>query len=145
MEENTPTPAANNDAAGAPEATSAIEDLTLGQAGDAATAAVETAAVPTTAKREINYIHGEAAKKYGWWWGTGRRKASVARVRIIPGEGKFEINKREVNKYFALEKDRRAVRVPLEVTDSLKSMDVFVNVHGGGTTGQAGAVVLGLA
>lgn len=78
-------------------------------------------------------------------WGTGRRKASVARVRIRPGEGKFVINKREANDYFVLARDRGAIRVPLEITENVKNMDVFVNVHGGGTTGQAGAVVLGLA
>lgn len=78
-------------------------------------------------------------------WGTGRRKASVARVRIRPGEGKFLINKREINHYFTSDKDRNSVRVPLMVTDTAQSMDVFVSVHGGGTTGQAGAVLLGLA
>ena len=78
-------------------------------------------------------------------WGTGRRKRAVARVRIRPGDGKFQINKRELDKYFLLEKDRQAVRTPLEVTDTLKDLDVFVNVFGGGISGQAGAVVLGLA
>jgi len=78
-------------------------------------------------------------------WGTGRRKAAVARVRIKPGEGKFLINKKEVNDFFRLDTDRNAVRKPLEVTDTAKRYDVFVNVGGGGTTGQAGAIVLGLA
>lgn len=78
-------------------------------------------------------------------WGTGRRKRAVARVRIRPGDGKFQINKRELNKYFLLEKDRLAVKTPLQVTDTLKDIDVFVNVYGGGISGQAGAVVLGLA
>lgn len=78
-------------------------------------------------------------------WGTGRRKAAVARVRIRPGEGKFMINKREVEKFFTLDKDRAAVLTPLRVTDSAKNLDVFVNVSGGGVTGQAGAIVLGLA
>ena len=78
-------------------------------------------------------------------WGTGRRKSAVARVRIRPGEGKFLINKKEVNEYFRIDKDRHAVRVPLQLTDTSKTMDVFVNVGGGGTTGQTGAVVLGLS
>lgn len=78
-------------------------------------------------------------------WGTGRRKRAVARVRIRPGEGKFIINKRELDKYFLLEKDRKAVLTALTVTETGKTLDVFVNVHGGGVTGQAGAVVLGLA
>ncbi len=78
-------------------------------------------------------------------WGTGRRKTAVARVRIRPGEGKFVINKREVDKYFLLLKDLQAVQTPLAVTETDKILDVFVNVGGGGLTGQTGAVVLGLA
>ena len=78
-------------------------------------------------------------------WGTGRRKAAVARVRIRPGEGKFLINKREVEDFFCIDWDRTAVRRPLEVTDTVKSYDVYVKVGGGGITGQAGAVMLGLA
>ena len=78
-------------------------------------------------------------------WGTGRRKAAVARVRIRPGEGKFLINKREVDDFFCIDRDRMAVRRPLEVTETTESYDVFVNVGGGGITGQTGAVVLGLA
>lgn len=78
-------------------------------------------------------------------WGTGRRKASVARVRIKPGTGKFFVNKREVEDYFKVPKDLEAARKPLEVTGSTKSFDVWVNVSGGGTTGQSGAVVLGLS
>lgn len=78
-------------------------------------------------------------------WGTGRRKTAVARVRIRPGEGNFMVNERKVDDYFKLDKDRRAVRTPLQVTETSNSMDVFVNVGGGGITGQAGAVLLGLA
>ncbi len=69
----------------------------------------------------------------------------MARVRIRPGEGKFIINKKEVDEYFCIDRDRNAVRVPLQLTDTSKTMDVFVNVGGGGTTGQTGAVVLGLS
>jgi len=78
-------------------------------------------------------------------WGTGRRKTAVARVRIKPGDGKFLINKKEVDDFFRLEPDRKAVRKPLVVTDTAKRFDVFVNIGGGGTTGQAGAISLGLA
>jgi small subunit ribosomal protein S9 len=78
-------------------------------------------------------------------WGTGRRKAAIARVRIRPGEGKFLVNKREVDNFFCLAKDLQAVRQPLTVTNTAKTYDVFVNVTGGGISGQAGAVVLGLA
>ena len=78
-------------------------------------------------------------------WGTGRRKRAVARVRIKPGEGKFMVNKREFKDYFHLDQDRLAIHVPLDVTETNKTYDVFVNVRGGGITGQSGAVVLGLA
>jgi small subunit ribosomal protein S9 len=78
-------------------------------------------------------------------WGTGRRKTAIARVRIRPGDGKFLVNKREVDEYFKLGKDRQAVRTPLQVTDTGKTTDVFVNICGGGISGQAGAILLGLA
>lgn len=83
--------------------------------------------------------------KGGYIWGTGRRKRSVARVRIRPGKGKLLINKKEVDAYFARWQDRDAVVAPLNATDKLKAFDVFVNVRGGGTSGQAGATMLGIA
>lgn len=83
--------------------------------------------------------------KGGFVWGTGRRKSSVARVRIRPGSGKFLVNKREVKEYFTQEQDRQLVAAPLKATNTNTSMDVFVNVSGGGTTGQAGATMLGVA
>jgi small subunit ribosomal protein S9 len=83
--------------------------------------------------------------QYGYYWGTGRRKAAVARVRIKPGEGKFVINRKEVDDFFRLDKDRAFIREPLAAADCAKRVDVFVNVGGGGTTGQSGAIVLGLA
>ena len=78
-------------------------------------------------------------------WGTGRRKTAVARVRIKPGSGLFKVNDREVDEFFKVGENRQAVRTPLNVTETIKSMDVFVNVRGGGIHGQADAVVLGLA
>lgn len=78
-------------------------------------------------------------------WGLGRRKTSVARVRIRPGTGKFVVNDREMGAYFNHERDRGLARRPLDVTETGKSYDVFVNVVGGGYSGQTGAVVLGLA
>ena len=78
-------------------------------------------------------------------WGTGRRKSAVARVRIRPGTGKFLINNREMEQYFALEPDRLEARAPLAITEAGSKWDIFVNLHGGGTTGQSGAVKLGLA
>ncbi|MBC8378868.1 MAG: 30S ribosomal protein S9 [Planctomycetes bacterium] len=81
----------------------------------------------------------------GFIWGTGRRKSSVARVRVKPGKGQLLINNRKVSEYFSLDKDRNAVMAPLKSAGVGESIDIFVNVKGGGTTGQAGAVVLGIA
>jgi len=78
-------------------------------------------------------------------WGTGRRKMAVARVRIRPGTGQFVVNKREANDYFQHPRDREAIRSPLHLASMVRGWDVWVNVVGGGYTGQAGAVVLGLA
>ena len=83
--------------------------------------------------------------KGGFWWGTGRRKSSVARVRIKAGDGKMLINKKELSDYFPREQDRKAVLAPLKAVDGEKSFDVFINAKGGGTTGQSGACVLGIA
>lgn len=77
-------------------------------------------------------------------WGVGRRKSAVARVRIAPGTGKIEINGRSLNEYFSGERDRKAIFGPLEVTNTGGKMDVLVNADGGGPTGQAGAIVMGL-
>jgi small subunit ribosomal protein S9 len=81
----------------------------------------------------------------GFIWGTGRRKSSVARVRVKPGKGELMINKQQVHEYFSQEKDRNAVSAPLKATETFGNLDVFVNVKGGGTTGQAGATMLGIA
>ena len=77
--------------------------------------------------------------------GTGRRKTSVARVRIREGSGKILINKRELGEYFKVEQDRNAVVAPLEYCEVRDSVDVFIRCHGGGTTGQAGACMQGIA
>ncbi|MFO0837120.1 MAG: 30S ribosomal protein S9 [Phycisphaerae bacterium] len=85
------------------------------------------------------------AAKPQFFWGTGRRKTSVARVRIAPGEGKITINGRDVNAYFTEPQGRGAVTDPLTKTNMLGRWNVVVNVRGGGTTGQAGAVRLGIS
>ena len=77
--------------------------------------------------------------------GTGRRKKSVARVRLLPGTGNITINKRDIDDYFGLETLKMIVRAPLVLTDTLGKYDVRVNVYGGGTTGQAGAIRHGIA
>jgi small subunit ribosomal protein S9 len=80
-----------------------------------------------------------------FYLGTGRRKSSVARVRLCEGTGKVIINKRELEDFFSEEKDRAAVVGPLVVTDLRNRVDIFVNVRGGGITGQAGAACQGVA
>ena len=77
--------------------------------------------------------------------GTGRRKCSVARVVLSPGNGKFTINKRSVEDYFGYETLRMMVKSPLVLTDAVNKFDVTVNVKGGGYTGQAGAIRHGIS
>lgn len=77
--------------------------------------------------------------------GTGRRKKSIARVRLMPGKGNITINKRDIDQYFGLETLKMIVRAPLALTNTAAQYDVIVNVHGGGTTGQAGAIRHGIS
>ena len=77
--------------------------------------------------------------------GTGRRKSSVARVRIRSGSGKIVINKRPIEEYFSLDQDRRAITEVLEATGHAADVDVMIRVNGGGTSGQAGACRMGVA
>ncbi len=77
-------------------------------------------------------------------YGTGRRKTSVARVFIKPGKGKFTVNDKTLDEYFARETGRMVVRQPLVLTDHMQTFDIKVNVIGGGESGQAGAVRHGL-
>ena len=79
------------------------------------------------------------------FYGTGRRKSSVARVYITPGSGKVTINKKDMDDYFGLETLKIIIRQPLEVTGTADKYDVKVTVHGGGFTGQAGAIRHGIA
>ena len=85
------------------------------------------------------------ADKGGFYWGTGRRKTAVARVRVKAGDGKFTVNKREIDRHFTEERDRRNVLAPLEATKTEGNLDIHVNVKGGGFMGQAEAVRLGLS
>ncbi len=79
------------------------------------------------------------------YYGTGRRKSSVARVRLVPGTGKITINKRDIDDYFGLETLKVVVRQPLELTKTVGKFDVLVTVQGGGFTGQAGAIRHGIS
>ena len=79
------------------------------------------------------------------YYGTGRRKSSVARVRLVPGEGKVTINGRDMEEYFGLKTLELIVRQPLNLTETVDKYDVIANVAGGGVTGQAGAIRHGIA
>jgi len=93
------------------------------------------------------------ADKHGWWWGTGRRKTAVARVRLRPakdGEGslKIQITRKQfktVEDYFSEPRDRNDAYAPLKATDTLGKLDVFVRTHGGGYMGQSQAIRLGIS
>ena len=81
----------------------------------------------------------------GRYYGTGRRKKSIARVYLAPGTGKITINKRDIDDYFGLETLKVIVRQPLAATDTTDKFDILVNVKGGGYTGQAGAIRHGIS
>ena len=84
------------------------------------------------------------AKNLEVYLGTGRRKSSVARVRLVPGKGNITINKRDIDDYFGLETLKLIVRQPLNLTATAGQFDVIVNVFGGGVSGQAGAIRHGI-
>jgi small subunit ribosomal protein S9 len=108
---------------------------------ETAAPAATIAATPSAAPAE----QAAPAAPRTYFWGTGRRKTSVARVRIRPGSGKFVIQGRDMEKYFFDIRHRMDVIAPLKATNTFGRWDVFVNVSGGGPTGQAGAVLLGVA
>ena len=112
-------------------------DLTFGHEDAAAT-------TPVLAPQAPRVIRGKL-DRFGVAMGTGRRKTSVARVRIKAGNGQIQINGRSIDEFFCIEKDRITALSPLRATDKLGQVDVWVRVNGGGTTGQAGAIVMGIA
>ena len=79
------------------------------------------------------------------YMGTGRRKTSVARVRLLPGNGNIIVNNKDIEEYFDYDTLKVLVKEPLLITDTMDKYDVFVNVHGGGFTGQAGAIRHGIS
>jgi len=103
----------------------------------------ETTATPVSATEDQSCSAPRPRASYVW--GVGRRKSAVARVRVVPGTGKIEINGRSLNEYFTNERDRKSIFGPLEVTNTGGKMDVLVNASGGGPTGQTGAIVMGLS
>ena len=96
------------------------------------------------APRQPLLIRGKI-DRHGVAIGTGRRKSSVARVRIVDGDGAMVINGRTLDNYFQIERDRLLIEAPLKATETFGTVDVWVRVNGGGRTGQAGAIVLGIA
>jgi small subunit ribosomal protein S9 len=117
-------------------------ELTMGGAAEVQPAAPEPAQFHPAPEQRAER---KPADKGGFYWGTGRRKSSVARVRIKPGSGKLIVNKKSLDDFFTKEQDRKAVLAPLKTVNAEKSFDIFINVKGGGTTGQAGASLLGIA
>ena len=94
-------------------------------------------------ERKRNNFMNQINKNFHY--GTGRRKSSVARVYLRPGDGSFEVNGRTLDDFFCRETSRMIVKQPLKATDLLERFSVKVNVSGGGTSGQAGAILLGIA
>jgi small subunit ribosomal protein S9 len=78
------------------------------------------------------------------FYGTGKRKSSIARVRLKPGSGKIVINKKDLDDYFGRETSKMIVKQPLEITENIDKYDIFVTVSGGGDSGQAGAIKHGI-
>ena len=112
--------------------------------GDAPELTLGSGAAVEPVERPAPLIRGKI-DKFGVAMGTGRRKTSVARVRIKTGTGQFSVNGRSLDEYFCIERDRKMVEAPLQTTETYGKVDVWVRVGGGGTTGQTGAVVLGIA
>jgi small subunit ribosomal protein S9 len=121
---------------GEAEAPEAAGAPVLDIGSQAAAAAAEPQAEPVVRGR---------LDKFGVAMGTGRRKTAVARVRISDGDGGFTVNEREMTAYFPLERDQQMILAPLRATDMQNKVSIWVRVHGGGPTGQTGAVVLGVA
>jgi small subunit ribosomal protein S9 len=114
----------------------AAPELTFSGASSAAEAPA-VAAAPTIVRGKLD--------RFGTAWGIGRRKTAVARVQVRQGGGKFEVNGRPMTEYFCVERDRLVVEAPLRAAEKLGNVDVIVSVEGGGTTGQSGAIVMGIA
>ena len=106
------------------------------------------AEAPAEAVETVTFAEPAKPDAGGFFWGVGRRKAAVARVRIRPAKGdksNFMINGRRMENYFTELRDRNDVVAPLVATNTEKSVDVYINVNGGGYVGQAGAILLGVA
>jgi small subunit ribosomal protein S9 len=96
-------------------------------------------------EKKVETVEKAEPKKIVQYCGTGRRKTSVARVRLVPGKGRVTINKRSLEGYFSSKPHEVLVKEPLELTGTLEKFDVLVRVNGGGNSGQAGAIRHGIA
>lgn len=112
------------------------QELTFGH-DDGATPSVVVPTAPRVLRGKMD--------RFGVAMGTGRRKTAIARVRIKPGSGVVRINGRTLEEFFCIEKDRIIAMSPLVVTEKLGQVDLMIRVNGGGTTGQSGAIVMGIA
>jgi small subunit ribosomal protein S9 len=127
-----PSPAETAPAAPAPAATAPVETAPV--ATETAAPVAATSAAPVRARRADRPIQT-----------VGRRKEAIVRVRLMPGTGKFTLNGRELEKYFPSKVHQQLVRDPLTLTEKVEQFDVFANLRGGGTSGQAGALRLAIA
>ncbi|MCH8824491.1 MAG: 30S ribosomal protein S9 [Planctomycetes bacterium] len=144
-----PTKAAKSAKAAKPEKAEKAEKIAIAEKPAKSTktakkAKTSKADAAKPAKAPVGPSGGTPADGH-WWWGTGRRKTAVARVRIRPGTGKFIVNKKPYDEYFNEERDRNDMMNVLQKTSTEGGVDIYVNVHGGGYMGQAGAIVLGIA
>ena len=153
------TPASDTSEAGDSPVVEEVKEAVVEETKEAVVEEVKEVAVKETPKKEkpaeakapkkkveakpVPKPTGEAPDGH-WWWGTGRRKAAVARVRIRPGNGEFQVNKRQLTDFFSEIRDHQNILTVLDKTNTKGTVDVFVNTNGGGFTGQAGAIILGL-
>jgi len=122
-----------------------MEETTTSAETGELTFAQETTAAPAVVEPQAPVIRRGKLDRFGVAMGTGRRKTAVARVRLKAGNGAFEINGRPMDEFFCVERDRILVQAPLRAADKVGQVDVWVRVNGGGTTGQCGAIILGIA
>ena len=120
-------------------------DETTSTPSDELTFSGEAPAPVAVVEPQAPVIRRGKLDRFGVAMGTGRRKTAVARVRLKAGNGKFVVNDREMEEFFCTERDRILVQAPLKSAEKLGQVDVWVRVNGGGTTGQAGAIILGIA
>jgi len=148
--ETTPTPEVSAQETPAQEQPAADEPAAEPAADEAASPSISegldigSEAAADESSKPAPLIRGKI-DRLGVAMGTGRRKTAVARVRIKDGTGKIMVNDRELAEFFTLERDQLMIQAPLKITEMAEKVDVWVRVKGGGSTGQTGAVILGIA